>query len=99
MVSAGRSRPEVVVSAGTVSPSEGRSRSLPDLWDTNPDHVFRAPDAQSNPAPNGQDQHTKEVRLKDHSGHLRPPTDLLIALVTALATVVLLTAVMLVRPR
>jgi hypothetical protein len=72
---------------------------MPDLWDTNPDHVFRAPDAQSNPAPNGQDEYTKEVRLKDHSGHLRPPAYLLIALVTALATVVLLTAVMLVLPR
>jgi hypothetical protein len=36
--------------------------------------------------------------LKDSSGHLRPPAYLLIALVTAVATVVLLTAVMLVLP-
>jgi hypothetical protein len=38
------------------------------------------------------------VRLKDHNGNLRPPTYVLIALVTALATVVLLTAVLLVLP-
>jgi hypothetical protein len=72
---------------------------MPDLWDTNPDNVFRAPDEQSNPALSGQDEHTEEVRLKDHNGHLRPPAYLLIALVTALATVVLLTAVMVVLPR
>jgi hypothetical protein len=68
---------------------------MPDLWDTNPDNVFRAPDEQSNPALSGQDEHTEEVRLKDHNGHLRPPAYLLIALVT----VVLLTAVMVVLPR
>jgi hypothetical protein len=38
------------------------------------------------------------VLLKDDSGRLRPPAYLLIALVAALATVVLLTPVMLVLP-
>jgi hypothetical protein len=71
---------------------------MPDLWDTNPDNVFRAPDEQSSLAPAGQDDHTAEVLLKDDSGRLRPPAYLLIALVTALARVVLLTAVMLVLP-
>jgi hypothetical protein len=71
---------------------------MPDLWDTNPDHVFRLPDEPSNPAPSGQDQHTAEVLLKDDSGRLRSPAYLSIALVAALATVVLLTAVMLVLP-
>jgi hypothetical protein len=69
---------------------------MPDLWDTNPDHVFPVSDEQPNPAPTGQDDHTVKVMLKDNSGRLRPPAYLLIALVTAFATVVLLTAVMLV---
>ena len=47
--------------------------------------------------PGGHDDHpNKEVRLKDHSGKLRLPADVLIVLVTVLATVVLLTAVLLV---
>jgi hypothetical protein len=71
---------------------------MPDLWDTNPDNVFPVPDKQSSPAPAGQEDHTAEVLLKDDSGRLRPPAHLLIALVTALATVVLFTAVMLVLP-
>ena len=71
---------------------------MPDLWDTNPDHVFRAPDEPSNPAPSGHDEQAAEVLLEDGRGRLRPPAYLLIALVTALATVVLLTAVMLVLP-
>ena len=37
--------------------------------------------------------------LKDHRGHLRPPAYLLIALVTALAAVLLLTVAMLIVPR
>jgi hypothetical protein len=45
------------------------------------------------------DDHTKEVMLKDHRGHLRPPAYLLIALVTALAAVLLLTVAMLIAPR
>jgi hypothetical protein len=68
-----------------------------DLWDANPDYVFRAPDEQSDPSPAGQDDPPWRL-LKDSSGHLRPPAYLLIALVTAVATVVLLTAVMLLLP-
>ena len=45
------------------------------------------------------DDHTKEVMLKDHPGHLRPPAYLLIALVTSLAAVLLLTVAMLIAPR
>ena len=45
------------------------------------------------------DDHTKEMMLKDHRGHLRPPAYLLIALVTALAAVLLLTVAMLIAPR
>ena len=43
---------------------------MPDLWDTNPRNAFSTPDEQSDLAP---DDHTKEVMLKDHRGHLRPP--------------------------
>jgi hypothetical protein len=71
---------------------------MPDLWDTNPDHVFGPSAEEPDPAPSGHDDHTEEVRLKDHNGNLRLPAYVLIALVTALATVVLLTAVLLVLP-
>jgi hypothetical protein len=69
---------------------------MPDLWDTNPRNAFSTPDEQPDLAP---DDHTKEVMLKDHRGHLRPPAYLLIALVTALAAVLLLTVAMLIVPR
>jgi hypothetical protein len=74
---------------------------MPDLWDTNPRHAFSMPDEQPNLAPDNHhdDDHTKEVTLKDHRGHLRPPAYLLIALVTALAAVLLLTVAMLIAPR
>jgi hypothetical protein len=51
---------------------------MPDLWDTNPDHVFSTPAGQADPAANGHDR-SKEVRLKDHRGYLRPPAYVLIA--------------------
>ena len=70
---------------------------MPDLWDTNPRNAFSTPDEQPDLAPD--DDHTKEVMLKDHRGHLRPPAYLLIALVTALAAVLLLTVAMLIAPR
>jgi hypothetical protein len=53
---------------------------MPDLWDTNPDHVFSPPDAQPNPAGSDQDDHTQEIRLKDDRGRLRLPAYVLIAL-------------------
>lgn len=65
---------------------------MPDLWDTNPDNVFRTPGKQPNPGPSGHhdhDEHAEEVLLKDHRGHLRPPAYVLIALVIALAATTL----------
>ena len=63
---------------------------MPDLWDTNPDHVFATPGEQPDPAPNGNHDHTKEVPLRDHRGRLRPPAYILIALVIALAAILFL---------
>jgi hypothetical protein len=73
---------------------------MPDLWDTNPRDAFSTPDEQPDLASDDHDDdHIKEVMLKDHRGHLRPPAYLLIALVTALAAVLLLTVAMLIAPR
>jgi hypothetical protein len=61
---------------------------MPDLWDTNPDNVFRPPGRHPNPGPSGHhdhDEHPEEMPLKDHRGHLRPPAYVLIAVVIALA--------------
>jgi hypothetical protein len=40
--------------------------------------------------PNGNNDHTKEVPLRNHHGRLRPPAYVLIALVIALVAIVLL---------
>jgi len=72
---------------------------MPDLWDTNPDHIFGAPGEQPDPAPTGHDDPTNEVLLKDHRGRLRLPAYILIALVTALAAIVVLTLAVLIAPR
>jgi hypothetical protein len=53
---------------------------MPDLWDTNPDHVFGMPGEEPDSAPSGYDDHPEEVRLKDHSGNLRLPAYVVIAL-------------------
>ena len=37
---------------------------MPDLWDSNPDPVFGASEAQLGPAPGGQDDQTNEVSLQ-----------------------------------
>lgn len=61
---------------------------MPDLWDTNPDNVFRTSGKQPDKAPSGHHDHDdepEEVMLKDHRGHRRPPAYVLIALVIALA--------------
>jgi hypothetical protein len=48
---------------------------MPDLWDTNSDHVFPTPGEQSDSALSGHGDHSQEVRLRDHRGRLRlPPT-------------------------
>jgi len=71
---------------------------MPDLWDTSPDRAS-TPGEQPDPAPGGHDEHTREVMLKDHQGRLRLPAYILIALVVALATVLLLIAVILLATR
>jgi hypothetical protein len=55
---------------------------MPDLWDTNPDNVFNGPGKKPDPPPNGNNDHTKEVPLRDHRGRLRLPAYVLIALVS-----------------
>jgi len=74
---------------------------MPDPWDTNPDpdHVFGAPGEQPALAPSGHGDPTNEVMLKDHRGRLRLPAYILIALVTALAAMVVLTVAVLIAPR
>jgi hypothetical protein len=64
---------------------------MPDLWDTNPDNTFNGSGKKPDSPPNGNDDHTKEVRLRDHRG-LRPPAYVLIALVIALVAILLLLA-------
>jgi hypothetical protein len=49
-------------------------------------------------APNGNNDHTKEVPLRDHRGRLRPPAYVLIALVIALVAILLLLAGVLFAP-
>jgi hypothetical protein len=71
---------------------------VPDFWDINPDNVFSPPDAQTDPATSDHGDYAQEISLKDDRGNLRLPAYVLIALVTALATVLLLTAVLLVLP-
>ena len=72
---------------------------MPDLWDSNPDHVFGTPGEQPDPAPNGQDGQTNEVKLRDASGRLRLPAYILIALVIAVASILILIASLLLAPR
>ena len=68
---------------------------MPDLWDSNPDHVFGTPGDQPDPAPNGQDDQTNE---RDPSGRLRIPAYILIALVIAVAAILLVAAGLLLAP-
>jgi hypothetical protein len=63
---------------------------MPDLWDTNPDNTFNGSGTKPDPAPNGNNDHPKEVPLRDHRGRLRLPAYVLIALVIALVAIVLL---------
>jgi hypothetical protein len=71
---------------------------MPDLWDSNPDHVFNTAGDQPDPAPNGQDDQTHQIELRDSSGRLRPPAYILIALVIAAAAILLVTAGLLLAP-
>jgi hypothetical protein len=71
---------------------------MPDLWDTNPNSVFKTPGERPSPTAGAHD-HPKEVRLKDHRGHLRPPAYLLIALVILLVAVLLLLVGVMLAPR
>ena len=69
---------------------------MPDFWDTNPDNVLNGPGTKPDSAPNGNNDHTKEVPLRDHRG--RPPAYVLIALVIALVAILLLLAGVLFAP-
>jgi hypothetical protein len=71
---------------------------MPDLWDSNPDHVFGTPGHQPHPAPNGQDDQTNEMKLRDPSGRLRIPAYILIALVIAVVAILLVAAGLLLAP-
>ena len=71
---------------------------MPDLWDSNPDHVFGTPGDQPDPAPNGQDDQTNKVKLRDPSGRLRLPAYILIALVIAAAAILFVAAGLLLAP-
>ena len=71
---------------------------MPDLWDSNPDHVFGAPGDQPDPAPNGHQDQRNEVKLRDPSGRLRLPAYILIALVIAAAAILLVAAGLLLAP-
>jgi hypothetical protein len=63
---------------------------MPDHWDTKPEDLFTPPAEQPDPAPNGHDDQTDEVRLKDDRGRLRLPAYVLIALGIAVAAVLLM---------
>ena len=77
----------------------GRRRE-PDLWDTNPDSVFRPVEEEPHPPPpNEPDDHTGAVKLKDHRGRLRLPAYILIAMTVVLATTMWLTVVLLAASR
>ena len=62
---------------------------MPDHWDTKPEHLFTPPAAQPDPTPDGHDDPTNQVRLKDDHGRLRLPAYVLIALGIAVAALVL----------
>jgi hypothetical protein len=73
---------------------------MPDLWDTNPDNVFRTAQEEPHPPPpSDPDDHTGEVKLKDHRGRLRLPAYILIAMLVVLATTMWLTVVLLAASR
>jgi hypothetical protein len=68
---------------------------MPDLWDTNPENVFGTPGERPDPAPSGHDDHGR----KGLRGRIRLPTDILIALVIAVASILVLIASLLLAPR
>jgi hypothetical protein len=70
---------------------------MPDLSDSNPDHVFSTPGDQPHPAPNGHDL-SNEIKLRDPSGRLRLPAYILIALVITAAAILLVAAGLLLAP-
>jgi hypothetical protein len=72
---------------------------VPDHWDTDPEHLFSLPAEQPDPAPNGHNDQTNEIKLRDPSGRLRLPAYILIALVIAVAALLLVAAGLLLAPR
>jgi hypothetical protein len=71
---------------------------MPDHWDTKPEHLFRMPDEQPDPASNSHHDQPNEIKLRDPSGRLRLPAYILIALVIAVAAILLVTAGLLLAP-
>lgn len=71
---------------------------MPDHWDTKPENLFDLPGKQPDPVPDGHDDPTNEVQLRDPGGRLRLPAYILIALVIAVAAVLLMTAGLLLTP-
>jgi hypothetical protein len=69
------------------STSEERSRSRPDLWDTNPHSAFSTPDERPDPAPSDHGDPSQEIRLTDDHARLRLPAYVLIALGIAVVAV------------
>jgi hypothetical protein len=67
---------------------------MPDLWDTNPDHVFGAPDPPPDPEPPPGGDRARQVALRDREGRLRLPAYILITLAIALAATLLVTVAM-----
>jgi len=60
---------------------------MPDLWDTNPEHVFGTPDEQPDPAPDDREDHPTDKGPRADRGRLRPSAYLLIALVIAVVAI------------
>jgi hypothetical protein len=75
-----------------------RSRSVPDHWDTRPENLFNPPDEPPDLVPDGHDDPTNEVKLRDSSGRLRLPAYILIALGIALAALLVMAAGLLLAP-
>jgi hypothetical protein len=71
---------------------------VPDHWDTKPENLFNPPDEPPDPAPNGPDDQSNQVQLKDDRGRFRLPAYVLIALVIALVAILLVVAGVLLAP-
>jgi hypothetical protein len=71
---------------------------MPDLRDSNPTTSSARPESSPTRPPNGQDDQTNEVKLRDASGRLRLPAYILIALLIAAVAILLVGAGLLLAP-